>query len=178
MRHPIGPARGGRPPVREGHPCAALPPVRCGHAPYLGTFRVGLPALIVTAPLVGFAFHFDERRLIYRAAGFGHDHPLNAARHGFDSIDTYLEQGNFRPLGRFVEGLIAAFALEAGEATAMAPHAVLGILRLLAVFVLALLCYRIVSAPFFATESSQPWSVQRDSGPTQRPGCSTRSFSG
>ena len=146
MRHPIGPARGCRLPGREGHPCATLPPVKGEGALHPSMWRVSLPALIVTAPLVGFAFHFDERRLIYRAAGFGHDHPLNAARHGFDSIDTYLEQGNFRPLGRLVEGLIAAFALEAGEATAMAPHAVLGILRLLAVFVLALLCYRIVAA--------------------------------
>lgn len=104
------------------------------------------PALIVAAPLSGIALQFDERRTTYGQAAAGRDNPLEALSYGYDSIGTFLNSGNFRPLGRFVQSLSAGFVLEASEATGLPPHAVNGFLRLLTVGLLAVITTRIVAA--------------------------------
>lgn len=104
------------------------------------------PALIVAAPLSGIALQFDERRTTYGQAAAGRDNPLEALSYGYDSIGTFLNSGNFRPLGRFVQSLSAGFVLEASEATGLPPHAVNGFLRLLTVGLLAVVTTRIVAA--------------------------------
>ena len=115
-----------------------------------GSLRLAAPVLIGTVPLAGFAFHFDERRTIYRNAHSGTDNPLDAIRYSYRSIDTYLEIGNFRPVGRFFQSLVNGFAFEAAEATGLPPHAVHGALRLVAVLVLAMLAVRVVSSLMIA----------------------------
>ena len=115
--------------------------------------------MIVAVPLVGFAFQHDERRKIYRAAhDYGAD-PLASARYAYDSIDTYLDHGNFRPIGRFAEALEHGFVFEAAEATSLAPHAVHGIVRLVMVAVLALVASRVVAALTRSAGMSQHRSV-------------------
>lgn len=104
------------------------------------------PALIVAAPLSGIALQFDERRTTYGQAAAGRDNPLEALSYGYDSIGTFLNSGNFRPLGRFVQSLSAGFVFEASEATGLPPHAVNGFLRLLTVGLLAVITTRIVAA--------------------------------
>ena len=104
------------------------------------------PALIVAAPLSGIALQFDERRTTYGQAAAGRDNPLEALSYGYDSIGTFLDSGNFRPLGRFVQSLSAGFVLETSEATGLPPHAVNGFLRLLTVGLLAMVATRIVAA--------------------------------
>ena len=103
------------------------------------------PALLVTAPLAGFAFHLDERLTIYKAAYFERDEWLNAIHYAYDSTDSYLNRGNFRPLGRLVEGLLTGFAFEVAEATRLSPHVVMGVFRILAVLILAYICTNIVA---------------------------------
>jgi len=104
------------------------------------------PALLVTAPLVGYSLIGDDRRRLYLAARrFGSD-PLEAFSHAWDTIDGFLDLGNFRPLGRAVENIERVFVFDAAEATGLAPHAVIGVLRLVIVALLALVAYRVVSA--------------------------------
>lgn len=104
------------------------------------------PALLVTAPLVGFAFHLDDRLIIYSAAYSKRDHLFNAIQYAYYSTDDYLNAGNFRPLGRIVEGLVTGFAFEAAEATRLPPHVVMGVFRLMALFILALILTNILVA--------------------------------
>ena len=104
------------------------------------------PALIVALPLTGFAFQHDERRKIYRAAGgYGAD-LLESVQYAYYSVETYLRHGNFRPIGRFAESLEHGFVFEAAEATALAPHAVHGIVRLAMVAILAVVAQRVVAS--------------------------------
>ncbi len=107
---------------------------------------VAAPALIVAAPLSGIALQSDERRSTYRQAAAGRDNPVEALSYGYESIDSFLDSGNFRPLGRFVHSLSAGFLFEASEATGLAPHAVNGFLRLLVVLLLAVVATRVVMA--------------------------------
>ena len=71
---------------------------------------------------------------------------MGALGYAYDSVDTFLDVGNFRPLGRFVQSLSGGFAIEAAEATGLAPHAVNGVVRLLSVLLLAVVATRVVSA--------------------------------
>lgn len=104
------------------------------------------PALLVTTPLAGYSLVGDDRRRLYLAAHrFGSD-PLEAFIHSWDTIDGFLDRGNFRPLGRAVENIERAFVFDAAEATGLAPHAVIGVLRLAIVGLLALVACRVVSA--------------------------------
>lgn len=112
-----------------------------------------IPALIVTAPLSGIAFQNDERRSAYRHAARGRDNPIDALGYSYDSAGTFLDAGNFRPLGRFVQSLSGGFGFGAAEATGIAPHAVNGIVRLLSVFLLAVAGTRVVAALSGPSES-------------------------
>lgn len=107
------------------------------------------PALIVTVPLIGFAFRADERRDVYRAAVQFSANPVSSIRDGFltpGSISDYLSRGNFRPVGRFAESLVHAFSFEAAEATRLSPNAILGAWRLLMIAMLAQVAIRVVAA--------------------------------
>ena len=104
------------------------------------------PSLMVTAPLVGFAFQIDQRIAVYRSAAEGLVNPVSAARHAVDSIDGYLSRGNFRPLGRFLEAISDSFVFEAAEATGISPNVVHGMIRMAMVGCLALMANQVLCA--------------------------------
>lgn len=114
------------------------------------------PAVAVTAPLAGFAFQLDERLIVYQAARLERDLPLNAVTYAYGTVDSYLNRGNFRPLGRVVEGLVAGFAFEVAEATRLPPHVVMGAVRVVALVVLAFVCAAIVGALARSSGSDTP----------------------
>ena len=104
------------------------------------------PALIVTTPLLGYSLLGDDRRRLYLAARrFGSD-PLAALSHSLETVDGFLDRGNFRPLGRAIENIERGFVFDAAEATGLAPHAVTGVLRLTMIALLALVAGRVVWA--------------------------------
>ena len=105
-----------------------------------------LPSVLVMAPLVGLAFVADERRSVYLRALTNDANPFRAAMDAARGTDNFFSGGNFRPVGRFWEMLVHGFVYEAGEATAVAPHIVLGALRLTLVAVMALGATAMVSA--------------------------------
>ncbi len=104
------------------------------------------PALLVAVPLVGLSLQGDERRRLYRSAHHYSANPVKSARSALRNVDAYLDAGNFRPIGRFFEGLQHGLVFEASELTGMAPHAILGAIRMTMVLVLALTCTRVVTA--------------------------------
>ena len=104
------------------------------------------PALIVTAPLIGFSLQGDERQRILEAAQQYGSNPFTTALAVYRDIGTFLDLGNFRPVGRFTEGIERSFTIEAAEATSLAPSVVQGLLRALAVAILAMVATRVVSA--------------------------------
>ena len=94
----------------------------------------------------------DRRRLFLAARRFGSD-PLAAFSHSWETVDGFLDRGNFRPLGRALENIERGFVFDAAEATGLAPHAVIGILRLAMVALLALVACRVVSAVVGSAET-------------------------
>ncbi|MCE2510961.1 MAG: hypothetical protein J4F50_00105 [Acidimicrobiia bacterium] len=104
------------------------------------------PTLIVAVPLVGLSLQGDERRRLYRSAHHYSGNPIKSARSALRNVDAYLDAGNFRPIGRFAEGLQHGVVLEASELTGMAPHTTLGVVRLTMVLALSLICAQIVAA--------------------------------
>lgn len=104
-----------------------------------------LPALIVSVPLAGLSLQGDERRQLYRAAHHYAANPLKSARAAVRNIDAFLDNGNFRPISRFAEGLEHGLVFEAGEFTGLAPPTILGLIRLAMVAALALICARVVA---------------------------------
>lgn len=104
------------------------------------------PSLLVTAPLVGFAFQLDQRVGVYRSAAEGLANPVLAARHAVDGIDEYLSRGNFRPLGRFLEAVSDGFVFEAAAATGMSPNVAHGLVRMAMVGLLALVATQVLCA--------------------------------
>ena len=113
-----------------------------------------MPALIVTAPLLGFSLQGDERQRAYEAARLYGSNPLEAARGVYTDIGVFLDHGNFRPIGRFTEAIERSFTVEAAEATGLTLTAVQGVLRALAVTVLAVVAMRVVAALAPASTSS------------------------
>ena len=109
-------------------------------------WAVTVPALIATAPLIGMSFHGDERPRIYSVARRFGSNPIEAVRGTYRDIDLFLDMGNFRPVGRFLETVEHGFILDAGEATGLAPHVVHGVIRLLMVMLLAHVATLVVSA--------------------------------
>lgn len=104
------------------------------------------PALIVTAPLLGFSLQGDARQRAYEAARLYGSNPLEAARGSYTDIGVFLDHGNFRPIGRFFEAIERSFRIDAAEATGLTLTAVQGVLRVLAVAVLAVVATRVVAA--------------------------------
>ncbi|BFU42860.1 hypothetical protein KRMM14A1004_10970 [Krasilnikovia sp. MM14-A1004] len=68
--------------------------------------RAALIPLIVLAPLTTLAPSGDHRFNIYWHGGLYRTDPLGIVTGTIDVLPTYLRLGNFRPLGRMVEGVI------------------------------------------------------------------------
>lgn len=101
-------------------------------------FKQAGPSLLVVLPLTGLAFLADERRSVYLRALTNDANPISAAVDAARGTDNFFFDGNFRPVGRFWEMLVHAFVFEAGAATGVAPHIVLGVVRITLVVLLAL----------------------------------------
>ncbi|MYA85190.1 MAG: hypothetical protein F4Y12_06355 [Acidimicrobiaceae bacterium] len=114
------------------------------------------PALIVTAPLLGFSLQGDERQRAYEAARLYGSNPFEAARGVYTDIGVFLDHGNFRPIGRFTEAIERSFTVEAAEATGLTLSAVQGVLRVLAVAVLAVVATRVAAALASPRRHRQP----------------------
>ena len=97
-----------------------------------------VPSVVVVLPLAGLAFVADERRSVYLRALTNDANPFKAAMDAARGTDNFFFGGNFRPIGRFWEMLVHGFVFEAGEATAVAPHIVLGAVRITLVALVAL----------------------------------------
>ena len=108
--------------------------------------RYWLPSILVVAPLTGLSLVSDERRSIYLRALTNDANPLSAAADALRGVDGYFRAGNFRPLGRAWEMLVHGFVFEVAEATSVAPHIVLGAVRMLMVALLAIASAALVSA--------------------------------
>ena len=107
----------------------------------MGTIRRCIrwvPGVVVVLPLAGLAFVADERRSVYLRALTNDANPFKAAMDAARGTDNFFSGGNFRPIGRFWEMLVHGFVFEAGEATAVAPHIVLGAIRITLVALVAL----------------------------------------
>ena len=108
--------------------------------------RAWVPSVLVVVPLVGLAFVSDERRNVYLRALTDDANPVTTAEDAARGIDGFIAAGNFRPIGRFWEMLVHGFVYEAGEATAVAPHFILGIIRIAMVALVALGATAMISA--------------------------------
>lgn len=104
------------------------------------------PMVLAVFPLTGLALQSSERVNLYLRASKTSANPVEVLRQVFRLIDNFLDSGNFRPVGRFVEFLGHGVAFEAAEATALAPHEVLGFIRLAMIALVALLAVRLVGA--------------------------------
>ena len=102
--------------------------------------------MLVAVPLLGLAFIADERRSVYLRALTNDANPFKTAADAARGIDGYFSSGTFRPVGRFWEMLVHGFVFEAGAATGVAPHIVLGAVRLVMVALLALGATALVAA--------------------------------
>ncbi|WP_419944346.1 hypothetical protein [Candidatus Poriferisodalis sp.] len=92
--------------------------------------RAPRKSLLVVLPLAGLALQSAERLSVYLNAAATGTNPLRAARHTWRLAGIHLDQGSFAPLGRLAEYLTHGVALEAGWSLSLAPHAVLGAVRL------------------------------------------------
>ena len=108
--------------------------------------RAWVPSVLVVVPLAGRALVSDERRSVYWRAFTDDANPVTTAADVARGIDAFFAAGNFRPIGRFWEMLVHGFVYEAGEATAVAPHFILGIIRIAMVALVALGATAMVSA--------------------------------
>lgn len=100
----------------------------------------------MTLPLVGHSLLGDDRRRLYQAARLVGSHPLKALDASFENIDTFLDRGNFRPLGRALENLERALVFDFAEATGLPPHAVNGALRVILMALVAIASGTVVAA--------------------------------
>ncbi len=104
------------------------------------------PVLLVTAPLVGRALITDERVRVWQRTLDGSAWPWGAYSDTASHNDSYLEFGNFRPLGRFWETWVHGLSYEVGELTSVPPHVVLGVVRVAMLALLAVVGAAMVSA--------------------------------
>ncbi|WP_419841071.1 hypothetical protein [Candidatus Poriferisodalis sp.] len=107
---------------------------------------VAAPSLIVAIPLVGQSLLGDDRRRLYLVAHEVGSNLLRAIGRSLDKIDTFLDDGNFRPLGRAVENIERAAVFDVAEATGLPPHAVNGLVRMALLVLLAFSAYGLLAA--------------------------------
>ena len=79
-----------------------------------------------------------------------------AAQDAYEVTDHFLNRGNFRPIGRFLENFQYSAIYEFAEATSLAPHAVQGLVRLGLLSLLALVANELV------------WALMRSAGARRR----------
>ncbi|MYB04561.1 MAG: hypothetical protein F4011_01120 [Acidimicrobiaceae bacterium] len=92
------------------------------------------------------SFQGDERPRIYAVISRYGSNPFKIIEGTYHDLDFFLGRGNFRPLGRLFETAGHSLVFEAGEATGLAPHVVLGAVRLVMVGLLALTASAVVAA--------------------------------
>ena len=107
---------------------------------------MAVPPLIVALPFAGFPLQYDEVRLFVSTANSVRGNPLRAAEHALRDVDQFLDQGTFRPLGRFLENSVYSAMFETSEATGLTPHALQAVVRLVMVAALAYAAIRVVAA--------------------------------
>jgi len=124
-------------------------------------WRAALPAVLSTAPLVGISLHSDERRTVFEHALEYSSNPFRAAAGATSGIDGFLNIGNFRPIGRFLDFFEHGVLFEASNASGLPPYVMNGIVRVLMIVVLVLTVIRLVerlgsatTGPSADTESS------------------------
>lgn len=105
-----------------------------------------LPPVLVTVPLLGMAFQLDERLHVYAQIARTDASPPAVASYVAEHTSVFLDHGNFRPAGRFAEVLVHGLVFETAEATGLGPHVALGLVRLAAVAVAALVASHLVGA--------------------------------
>ena len=114
--------------------------------------HVAGPSALMMAPLLGLAFHSDQRIMMYWLTGkFGAD-PFAIVNQNLAEIDGFLRQGNFRPLGRFIIYMEQTSIFEIAGGTGVAPHVVQGVLRLIMVSVLAVAAMGFILALYRSAE--------------------------
>ena len=92
------------------------------------------------------SFQGDERPRIYAVISRYGSNPFKIIEGTYNDLDFFLGRGNFRPLGRLFETVGHSLVFEAGEAAGLAPHVVLGAVRLVMVGLLALTASAVVAA--------------------------------
>ena len=114
--------------------------------------HVAGPSALMMAPLLGLAFHSDQRIMMYWLTGkFGAD-PFAIVNQNLAEIDGFLRQGNFRPLGRFIIYMEQTSIFEIAGGTGVAPHVVQGVLRLIMVSALAVAAMCFILALYRSAE--------------------------
>ena len=104
------------------------------------------PAVLVVLPLVGMSLKSDVRLHLFQQVYYTDVNLFGIAHYLEERIFNFLDIGNFRPIGRSTEVLVHGFAFEAAEATGLAPHVVLGVMRVVVVALLAVLAAKMVGA--------------------------------
>ncbi|WP_423916532.1 hypothetical protein [Candidatus Poriferisodalis sp.] len=108
--------------------------------------HLAAPALLVVLPLAGLALQSRERLNVYLNADATGTNPIEAARRAWRLTGDRLDEGSFGPIGSFVESLVHGLAVETGEALSLAPHAVLGAVRLILVGLVAVMAVGLVES--------------------------------
>ncbi len=100
-------------PVPPPGPSGAAAPARAGRLWRSTARRAVLVPLVVLAPLAALAPTADHRFNIYWHGGEIRHNPFELIRYSWVTIPLYFDNGNFRPLGRMLEGTVdlAAFLL-------------------------------------------------------------------
>ena len=103
-------------------------------------------AVVAAVPSIAQSPEADERFGVYTfTAKFGVN-PLSIVRHGYDSIPSFLDRGNFRPLGRVIEWSGHDLAGQISLFFNIPVNISLGILRLIAAATLAFAIVWLVEA--------------------------------
>ena len=104
------------------------------------------PASLVVLPLLGTSLKSDERLHLYQQVHLTDVNLFGISRYVEERIFSFLNIGNFRPVGRFTEVLIHGVVFEGAETTGLAPHVLLGIVRVIVVALFAVLAVKMVTA--------------------------------
>lgn len=110
-------------------------------------------------PLAGLAFVSDERRSVYLRVLVNDASPQKTAADALRGVSGYLRAGNFRPTGRFWEMMIHGVVYETAEATGVAPHVVLGGVRIVMAALVAAAAVAVVLALTSAAQVARERSL-------------------
>ena len=102
--------------------------------------------MLVMTPLLGLAFHSDQRISMYQFASQFRANPLRIIRENISEIPEFLQKGNFRPVGRFIFYLEDSARYEIATATGIPPHVIQGVIRVILVGLLVWVATCVVTA--------------------------------